>query len=102
MGIARRLAELVGQGFGFARRQEMFLALRQLVPLGLGEPGVVRQVALPQTVGADDARALPTPLWGQADFLAGQAQGAGRLEILQDGGYPRRTQAESLRQAAPV
>ena len=27
----------------------MLLALRQLMPLGLGEPGVVRQVALPQT-----------------------------------------------------
>src|SRR3990172_8426282 len=62
------------QGLGFGGCQTVLVALRQLVPLGLGEPGIVRQVALPQKEGADDARALRAPLWGQVDFLAGQEE----------------------------
>ena len=37
------------QRLGFGGGHAVLLALRRLTPLRLGEPGVVRQVALPQT-----------------------------------------------------
>ncbi len=63
--IVARIPHARGQRFGLGGRSRVLEALGLVVPSGRVEARLVGQVALPQTVDADDAQGVAAPLAGQ-------------------------------------